>query len=154
MHSLHGFVRYTVIVNTEAHDQPGSHWVAVHLDTRFSSSYYFDPYGLFPLVPAIRDFLRLTCAVWGYNDRTLQGFATDVCGEYACLFAACVDRVSEPARFAGLFGTCEPDSLVESFFERRFGRLRRVGSGFRGGQCCTIRQVSDSSTRDTSRDND
>jgi hypothetical protein len=112
MHPLPGFVRYTVIVNTDAHDQPGSHWVAVHLDTRSSSGYFFDSYGLFPLVPAIRDFLRRTCAVWGYNDRTLQVLAMEDCGQYACLFAACVDRGFEPARFAVLFGTCEPDRLV------------------------------------------
>jgi hypothetical protein len=71
-HPLQGLVRYTLIVNTEAHDQHGSHWVAEHLDTRSSSGYYFDSYGLFPLVPAIRDFIRRACSLWSYNTRTLQ----------------------------------------------------------------------------------
>ena len=50
-HPLSELVKYTV-VNTDAHTEPGSHWVTV-LDTRPSSGYYFDTYDLLPLVPAI-----------------------------------------------------------------------------------------------------
>jgi hypothetical protein len=41
-HQLPGFVRYTIVINTDVHTEPGSHWVAVHVDTRYSSCYYFD----------------------------------------------------------------------------------------------------------------
>jgi hypothetical protein len=70
-HQLPGFVRYTIITNTDVHTDPGSHWVAVHVDTRSSSGYYFDSYGLFPLVTAIRHFLRRACTQWSYNTRTM-----------------------------------------------------------------------------------
>ena len=31
-HTLPGLVRYTVIINVDIHTDPGSHWVAVHLE--------------------------------------------------------------------------------------------------------------------------
>jgi hypothetical protein len=39
-HLLPGIVRYKVIINTDIHTEPGTHWVAVHLDTRSSSDYF------------------------------------------------------------------------------------------------------------------
>jgi hypothetical protein len=60
-------VRYTLIVNTDVHTDPGSYWVAVHLDTRSSSGYYFDSYGLFPLVPAMQHFIRRNCTPSNYT---------------------------------------------------------------------------------------
>jgi hypothetical protein len=52
-HPLPGLVKYALIINTDIYTKHGSHWVAVHLDTRSSTGYYFDSYGLFPLVHAI-----------------------------------------------------------------------------------------------------
>ena len=63
-HPLPGLVKYTLIVKSDAHTETGSHWGDVHLDTRSSTCYYFDSYGLFPLVPAIRRFLRQACTLW------------------------------------------------------------------------------------------
>ena len=90
-HPLPGLVKYTVILNTDVHTKPSSHWDAIHMDTRSSSGYYFDSYGFFPLVPAIRHFLRRGCSLWSYNTRTLQGFTTELCGQYACLFPLFID---------------------------------------------------------------
>jgi hypothetical protein len=41
-HPLPGLVRYTLIINMDVHTEPGSHCVAVHLNTRSSSGYYFE----------------------------------------------------------------------------------------------------------------
>jgi hypothetical protein len=119
---LPGLVNYTLIINTDVHNGPGSHWVTVHLNTRSSTGYYFDSYGLFPLVSAIRHYLRRNCTLWNYNTRTLQGFTTDVCEQYACLFALCMDRGLGPRQFVDLFGTTEPDLQVEATFVREFGQ--------------------------------
>ena len=75
----------------DIHTEPGSHWVAIHLDTMLPKAYYFDSYGLLPFVPNIRNFLRRTCNLWSYNNHILHGFTTDVCGEYACLFEVCTN---------------------------------------------------------------
>jgi hypothetical protein len=40
VHPLPGLVKYTLIINTNVCTEPGSHWVAVHLDTRSSTGYY------------------------------------------------------------------------------------------------------------------
>jgi hypothetical protein len=140
-HPLPGLAKYTLIIITDIHTETGSHWVAVHLDTRSPTGYYFDSYGLFPLIPAIRHFLRRACILWSYNARTLQGFTTDVCGQYACLFALYMDRGLSPRQFLELFGMTEPDQLVEAAFVREFGRRNtRASGGIRGGQCCACRR--------------
>jgi hypothetical protein len=41
IHPLPGFVKYTLIINTDIHTEPGSNWVEVHIDKRFSTGYYF-----------------------------------------------------------------------------------------------------------------
>ena len=38
----------TVIVNADGHTQTGSHWLAIRLETRSSTAFYFDSYGLHP----------------------------------------------------------------------------------------------------------
>ena len=41
----------TIIVNTEPHTEGGSHWLAIHLQSRPHSS-FFDSYGLPPFIPS------------------------------------------------------------------------------------------------------
>ena len=48
----------TVIINADPHTEKGSHWLAIHFERKASSAYYFDSYGISPLVPAIHAFLR------------------------------------------------------------------------------------------------
>jgi hypothetical protein len=54
----------TVINNADPHTEKGSHWLAIHFETKASSAYYFDSYGISPLVPTINAFLRRKCTVW------------------------------------------------------------------------------------------
>jgi len=76
--------------------------------------------------------------MWSYNTRTLQGFTTDVNGQYAWLFALCMDQGFGTRQFVDLFGTTEPDLQLETAFVREFGqRYARPSSGIRGEQCCT-----------------
>jgi len=139
-HTLPGLVKFKLIMKTVPHTESGSHWVAVHLDTRSSTGYYFDFYGLFSFVPAIQRFHK-SCTLWSYNTRTLQGFTIDVCGQYACLFAVCMDRVLGPCQFMDLFGTPEPDLQVETAFVRDFGQRHPHPRGcIPGGYCCTCRK--------------
>jgi hypothetical protein len=63
----------TVIVNTDAYTQTGSHWLAIRLEPRSSTAFYVDSYGLSPYIPDIQTFLRRSCAVLNYNNTQLQG---------------------------------------------------------------------------------
>ena len=61
----------TVIINTDPHTEKGSHWLAVLFFPKSSSAYYFDSYGILPIVPYIEAFIRRNCTVWDHNKRQL-----------------------------------------------------------------------------------
>jgi hypothetical protein len=43
----------TIIVNTDNHTQLGTHWLAIRLEPRSYTAFYFDSYGLarHPIIP-------------------------------------------------------------------------------------------------------
>ena len=106
----------SVIINADPHTERGSHWLAIHLEPRPSSAYYFDSYGLFLLVHSIRSFLRRNCTVWDYNVTRLQGLISTVCGHYCCLFDLYTDRGYTPKQFVALFNADIADRQVEEIF--------------------------------------
>ena len=69
----------TVIGNADAHTQTESHWLAIRLERRSSTAFYFDSYGLSPHIHDIETFLRRNCTVLDYNTIELQGPLSIVC---------------------------------------------------------------------------
>jgi len=53
----------TVIMNADPHTEKVSHWLPEHFLPKSSSAYFFDSYGIVPLVPDIAAFIRRNCAV-------------------------------------------------------------------------------------------
>jgi hypothetical protein len=127
----------TVIINADPHTRSGSHWLAICLEPKSSSAFYFDSYGLTPLVPAIQSFLRRTSSVWDYNTQ-LQGLTSNVCGHYCCLFALCLDEGLPPRQCVSHFGARHADERVLEIFASRFGSSVAL---HRGGQCCSARYI-------------
>jgi len=128
----------TIIVNTDPHTEPVTHWQAIHFQNphRFSSGYLFDSYGRYPHIPGILDFIRRHCTVWQYNKTQLQGPTTTVCGEYCCLFALYMDRGYTPKQFVGLFAAASnADQRIHQIFCSEFSPT--LCKQRRGGQCCT-----------------
>ena len=127
----------TIIVNTDPHTEPGTHWQAIHFHTPTASLavIFSDSYGRYPHIPGILDCIR-HCTVWQYNKRQLQGPTTTVCGEYCCLFALYMDRGNTPKQFGGLFAAAsDADQRIHQLFCSEFGpTLCKQRSG---GQCCT-----------------
>ena len=68
----------TDIANADYHTEGGSHWLAIHFRLKSSSAYYFDSYGIVPLVSDIQNFIRRKCTKWDHNGRQLQGLNSDV----------------------------------------------------------------------------
>ena len=99
----------TLFVNTVRHTAKGTHWLAIHLQPRSYSGYFFDSYGLPPFIPSILTFLCRVCSVWEYNTTQLQGWTGIVCGEYYCLFAIYMDHGYTPQQFVGLFDAATAD---------------------------------------------
>ena len=111
----------TLIVNTDPQIETSPHWLAIHFQSRSHSSYYFDSYGLPPLIPSIQSFIRRNCSVWDYNSVQLLAPTSSVCGKYCCLFALYMDRGYTPKQFGGLLATTTADKLVSEKFESEFG---------------------------------
>jgi len=118
-----------VIINADPHTEKGSHWLAIYFLSE-SSSAYFDSYGILPLGPDIRTFIRRTCTVWDYNRRQLQGLTSNVCGKYCSLFALYTDRGFTPKQFVGQFDGTSADRQIERAFASEFESPRSSG-----GQC-------------------
>ena len=71
-----------LIANTDPHDQPGTHWVAMYF-VKPDESEFFHSYG-FPPETYDMDIYVLRKTTY-FNDKPLQGLTSDVCGDY-CLF--------------------------------------------------------------------
>ena len=73
-----------LIVNTDTHDSPGEHWIAIYLDGNGGGE-YFDSYGLPPLHKEFIYFMQKNCPIgWCWNSVTLQCLTCITCGQY-CL---------------------------------------------------------------------
>jgi hypothetical protein len=126
----------TLIVNADPHTESGSHWLAIHIQSRSSRLYYFNSYGLPPYIPAIQSFINLNCTVWDYNSVQLQGSTTTVCGKYSCLMALYMERGYSRQKFVGLLhASSHSDKRVSELFKAEFGPLPEVLR--RNGQCNT-----------------
>ena len=75
-----------MIVNTDRHDMPGSHWVCLYIDMEgrgeFMDSYGHSP-GYFNRV--FEDFLVRNSDRYSFNSKRIQDAGTKVCGHY-CLY--------------------------------------------------------------------
>lgn len=101
----------TLIINTDPGDEPGEHWVAVHL-LGAERADFFCPFGFPPLIPDIQRFLsRNGSRGLRYNQCTMQDATTTICGDFCICFVRCVAR-----------GICLPEFISQ--FRRGKGRLQ------------------------------
>lgn len=74
------------VVNTDRHDEPGTHWVAIILKPG-QKVVYFDPLGFPPLQPQIHDYVtQVGRNGIKYNSVTLQNPDGVACGYYTVSF--------------------------------------------------------------------
>lgn len=81
--TIDGFPR-AFVINTDPSNKPGSHWLAVYIDSDGRAD-YFDSFGLSPRIPSITKLLN-TCNDWQYNGTQIQGVFSSVCGHYCVHF--------------------------------------------------------------------
>ena len=82
-HRLRPYER-AIVVNTDPHDQPGTHWVCVYVVPPVVE--YFDSYGLKPFLPEILNFIDRQQSTPVWNPFDYQALNTTVCGQYCvCL---------------------------------------------------------------------
>lgn len=113
-----------MIVNTDPHNEDGTHWVAFYLDGDEESSgiiEFFDSYGQPPHLYFYQGFLRRNARRYVYNEHRLQSDNTQVCGQY-CLVYLYLRTHQEAGMedFAQLFdfsSTAHNDALIKRLFE-------------------------------------
>ena len=71
-----------LIANTDPHNQPGTHWVAMYFVTP-NESEFFDSYRFPPETYHMDGYIVKDTTF--YNDKQMKGLTADVCGDY-CLF--------------------------------------------------------------------
>ena len=115
-----------IIVNTDPSYKPGQHWVCVSINQK-GRGYYFDSFGLPPIVPEIRNFLdQKTTKGWTYNKRKIQNITSSTCGNYCILFILFKCNKISLKDFIGQFGRSSKknDDKMRKIF-RNFSLLKR-----------------------------
>ena len=75
-------VRGLLVCNTDPHDKPGQHWIAMYFDGQHGE--YFDSLGREP-AKVFKDYMNRHCKYWIANDRQLQSICSRFCGHY-CVY--------------------------------------------------------------------
>jgi len=68
-----------IVCNTDPHDKPGEHWIAMYIDG--GRGEYFDSFGRAP-AKVFKDYLNRYCNTWIFNERQLQSICSRFCGHY------------------------------------------------------------------------
>ena len=83
------FKKGGVIVNTDTSGQEGEHWVSLYF-TGDGRTFYFDPFGLPPVVPEIIiHIIKSSPRGCTFNSKPVQNFKSKQCGRFAILFLSC-----------------------------------------------------------------
>lgn len=76
------------VCNTDPHDRPGEHWIAIYIE-RDSRGEYFDSFGEKPGTTFQR-YMDKYCISWNKSERRIQSVISSFCGHY-CIFY-CIHR--------------------------------------------------------------
>ena len=74
-----------MIVNTDPHYAPGTHWIAIFVDCTGHRGEFFDSFGR-PPNEHFSNYMNNHCSNWIYNNRQLQSIASKYCGYYCVVY--------------------------------------------------------------------
>lgn len=117
-----------MIVNTDPHNEDGTHWVAFYLDGEEESRgiiEFFDSYGQPPHLYFYQEFLRRNARRYLYNEHRLQSDNTLVCGRYCLvyLYLRTHQDGMNMTDFVQLFdfsSTAHNDALIKRLFVKMY----------------------------------
>lgn len=137
-----------IVANTDGSKKPGQHWVAIYVG-RDGRGWYFDSYGLPPIIPQHLSRLRENCKFFRCNTRQLQDANSTVCGQYCIVFLHFMSVFASPVRFLSLFctNTIKNDSIVREYYQAFTNKYNIrpksrefIGNGYKSIQDCCIRK--------------
>jgi hypothetical protein len=119
--TLRGTRPVLMVVNTDNSNKPGTHWIAMFINTDGSGE-YFDSFGeLNNINQTFTAYMNKYCAQWVYNDTQLQSVVSKFCGHYCifyCLYRSIGYNINSiTALFTRDYGL--NDLLVHEFVCRR-----------------------------------
>ena len=107
------------IVNTDESNRPGTHWIAIYINTENGLGEFFYSYGQHPEFYGayFKQFLDTHCVRFIHNYKSLQSLNTTVCGQY-CLFF-CLHRCRN-IPLSKILSVFTDDSLVNDVLVQDF----------------------------------
>jgi len=131
-----------IIVNTDPHSKPGTHWVAIYVD-EYRRGAFFDSYGRPPL-REFASFMQRNSVVSEYSHRMLQDVSSNVCGEYCVLYLYYRSIGVGMSEFLDLFSsdTVVNDNVAERLFDDLFTRPIAQSSSQERQSCCSRQRTA------------
>ena len=105
------------IINTDDHDEPGEHWLAVYVDKDVE---YFDSFGLFPLDSRLEHFLGDD---YLYNAAPMQQIFSNACGFYCVYYILHRARGHSMVDIINVLKRSDGDFVVKDFLYRHYKPL-------------------------------
>ena len=113
-----------IIVNTDPHNENGTHWVAFYLNRNGGLIEFFDSYGQPPHLQFYQGLLRRNARRYLYNEHRLQSDNTLVCGHYCLVYLFCRTHYGmKMMDFVQLFddsSTARNDALIRKLFTQMY----------------------------------
>jgi len=108
--------RGLMVANTDPSSLPGTHWIAIYVDSEGRHGEYFDSLGRKPSA-TFRSYLNRHCKYWIFNDKQIQSIASRFCGHYCVYYCTLRCRGVDLRRIVGNFtdDTGFNDVLVHGF---------------------------------------
>ena len=82
------------VFNTDDNTKPGHHWVGVYVDKNNNKGWFFDSYGLPPIVPNHSKCSQKNCNYFKWNTKRLKCDISEVCKHYCITFLNYISKKS------------------------------------------------------------
>lgn len=104
---------YFIVVNTDAANKPGKHWVLIWMESAEKAE-FFDSFARRPQGPILRFLHRFKTIL--YNNKPLQSVLSEACGVFVCLYAILRSRGYSHSKIVYSFSRM-PFSFFENLLE-------------------------------------
>ena len=123
---------FALIFNTDSHDKPGQHWLAIYGPSDAPLE-FFDSFGMPPSYYGFSISFIYSCI-------SLQSFSSALCGNYTIYFIYHRSRnVSYNKIISFLKSLSNSDSHVKAYVYSLQKANRTINPCHRKGQCCTFK---------------
>lgn len=134
------------VINTDAHNRPGTHWVAIYLAKNGNVS-YFNSLGKSQIITNLEKLIRKNCKIYRHNTIQLQSKYSSVCGQYCIMFLNFMSKGMCMDTFINTFFTSklhENDTLVERYVTSlskqkiKSADFEKFNNTMSGGRCIVV----------------